>query len=320
MNYYIEMKRNTAFIEIGNFDYSGVVDLQINSSSELLTDTAIIKFPRKTSWDKKEITELIKRNDTVNIKIGYDNNNDDVFTGIVKSVKSDIPFTVSVEDLMFKLKKNSIKKSFKKVTLDELLKTILPSDIKYKVNDINLGKFRINNTTPAVVLNHLKQSNNYGIYSYFKGDTLYSGLRYWSETQKSHTFSFTTDIISYDNLEFRIAQDTRFKVVVISIADDNSKTTVEKGDKDGEQRTYHYYNIDKKELERRAEQELEKLKYDGYAGSFVAFGQPVVNHGDAVTLINHKYNPQGTYIVKSVQREFGQNGYKQTIELDRVWK
>lgn len=309
------MKRLTTDISIGNYNYKGVVNLEIVSSSETLTDTATITFPRKTAWKEKNITELISRNDNIGIKIGYDSINDELFRGIVRAVKADIPFTVQTDDTLFKLKKNSIKKSYKSVTLNQLLTDISP--IAFEAKEIQLGKFRINNATPAEVLKHLK--TKYGIYSFVRGDILYSGLQYWGNG-RSHEFSFTKDIISH-SLEYRKADDISFQVKAISIMPDNSRIEVKKGDTDGENRTFHYYNIDKKELERRAEQELEKLKFDGYRGSFTTFGQPAVLHGDTVKLIDKNYpEREGIYIVKAVRRNFGQNGYRQTIEIDRAWK
>ncbi|MCF6184358.1 MAG: hypothetical protein L3J56_06975 [Bacteroidales bacterium] len=312
------MKRVTCDILIGDFKYTGVVNVQIQHGIETLTDTCVLTFPRKVAWKDKKITDLIKRGNDLIVKLGYDDNNDKVFTGIIRDINADIPVTVNTDDLMFKLKKNSIKTSFQKVSLKEILTQIIPEGITWKAADINLGKFRINNATPAKVLAYLK--SKYGIYSFFRNGILYSGLKYWGEYQKSHELSFTKDIVS-DNLTYKKAEDIKYKVVAISIADDNGKTEITKGDDDGEQRTFHYYNVDKKELERRAEQELEKLKYDGYRGTFITFCQSAIFHGDTVKLIDKRYpEREGTYIVKSVVRNFGTRGNRQTIELDRLWK
>lgn len=311
------MKRLTCEIGIGDYLYAGVVNVQIQHSIELLTDTCTLTFPRKVKWEDKKITDLIKRGNNLSVNIGYDEDDDNVFTGIIRDVNADIPVTVQADDLMFKLKKNSIKTSFQKASLSDILNGIIPNGINWKAADINLGKFRINNATPAKVLEHLKRK--YGIYSFIRNNILYSGLRYWGEYQNSHEFSFTKDIISH-NLTFKTADEIKCKVVAISIAEDNSRTEIKRGDEDGEQRTFHFYNIEKKELERRADQELEKLKYDGYRGTFTTFGQPTVFHGDAVKLIDKRYpEREGTYIVKSVNRSFGISGYRQTIELDRLW-
>jgi hypothetical protein len=110
-------------------------------------------------------------------------------------------------------------------------------------------------------------------------------------------------------------------VVAVSIDDNNNRTTVEVGDKDGEQRTFNYYNLSKPDLETVANTELQKLKYNGYKGSFSTFGTPVVKHGDTVTLIDRLYpEREGTYSVKAVNTGFGTSGYRQTVFLDRLQK
>ena len=314
------MKRLTSNIVIGDYTYKGVVSCNISSNTETLTDTAELTFPMKTDWktEKKSLKDLIKRGDEITVNIGYDGNNIEVFTGYVRAIKADIPFTVSCEDGMFKLKKNPVSKSFNKTDLNEVLTTIIPSDIKFVTDGRDLGKFRINNATPVEVLKYLKEK--YGVYSYFKKGILYCGLQYQTEGKQNHEFVFSKDIIDYSNLEYKIAEDVKIKVKAISINDDNNKEEEKAGDADGELRTFHYYNVDKATLKQRAEEELLKFKYDGYSGSFVTFGDKQVNHGDTVKLTDKKYpEREGTYIVKSVNTEFGTGGYRQTIELDRLW-
>jgi len=311
------MKRLISHITIaGKYIFKGVVDLRIESSSELFTDTLSATFPRKVSWKGKPITELVKRNDSIVVKLGYDDLLTEVFSGTIRTVKADIPFSITAEDTMFQLKKNAVSKSYPSVKLETLINDIIPADMPRQTADTTLGKFRINNATAAEVLDFLK--TKYGIYSWLRNGTLYCGLQYVGDGV-NHKFDFNKNIIDH-TLEYRVADEISSKVKAISIADDNSRIEVEKGDKEGELRTFHYFDIPKSELETRAEQELAKLKYDGYRGSFTTFGTPVVNHGDTVTLTDRTYpEREGTYIVKSVSREFGQNGYRQTIELDRLW-
>ena len=98
---------------------------------------------------------------------------------------------------------------------------------------------------------------------------------------------------------------------------DNSKIEVEVGDTEGDVRTLHFYNLAKAELEKIAEESIKTLRYDGYSGSFLTFGQPMVNHGDIVEIEDLKYNRAGQYLVKRVLRTFGAQGYRQKIYLDR---
>jgi len=309
------------YISIGDYSYKGVVDVSCELSSETLTNTLTAVFPRKADWVGKSIKDLIKRGQKINVQLGYGDELFPRFEGYIKVVKADIPFTVQAEDTAFLLKKGSIKKDYDSVDLKTLLTDVIPKGITFEAKDIQLGKLRINNATPAEILANLKEK--YGIYSYFKGTVLRSGIQYWGDGE-NHIFGFQQNILSGHNLEYYEEDEISYRVKAISIIDTdtekNKRIEVENGDKDGELRTFHFYNIDKTELERRAKQELEKLKYTGYRGSFATFGVEAVNHGDTVTLKDKLYTErEGTYIVKSVKINFGMGGYRQTIEIDRLW-
>lgn len=302
-------------IKISDYQYKGVVDLSVDSSSENLTDTAILTFPQKVKWKDKSIKDLIKRGDSVVIKLGYDDSLTEVFSGYIKTIKADIPITVECDDMMFKLKKNPISTSFQNTSLDNLLKNILPSGITYSAASINLGKMRINGATPAEVLSKLK--DQYGIYSWFKNGILYSGLQYLGKG-KNHIINYSID--DFRNLEYIVSDDISYQVSAISIYDNNTRIEEKVGDEGGEKRQFYYYNIDRAELKRMASVSLVKLKYDGYRGSLQIFGKPIIAHGDTFTIKNQFYpEREGTYIVKSVRTDFGQEGFKQTVEIDRLW-
>lgn len=313
------MKRLTSKIKIGKYFYTGIVESVVESSYETLTDTCKLIFPRKVQWQGIKITDIIKVGDNVSIELGYDDNNQNVFDGYIKTIKASIPVEITCEDNMMLLKKNAIKKSFNKIDLKQLLINILPQDMKFKCIDFIFSNFRIDNATPSQVLDTLY--NDFGLRSFFKNNILYVGLNVWAENSKKHYFSFQKDIIDPNNLEFVSAEDTMIKVVATSIDDKNNRVSIEVGNKDGEQRTFFYYNINKAELEKIANNELEKLKFSGYKGSFQTFGEPFVKHGDVVVLSDKLYpEREGAYIVKSVNYTYNTSGYRQTINLDRLWK
>lgn len=93
---------------------------------------------------------------------------------------------------------------------------------------------------------------------------------------------------------------------------------MEFGDTDGELRTLNYYNLSKADLEKVAKKEAERIRYEGYRGSFTSFLLPQVQHGDTVILDDKKLpDRKGSYLVKSVTTTFGQGGGRQKIEIDR---
>lgn len=65
-----------------------------------------------------------------------------------------------------------------------------------------------------------------------------------------------------------------------------------------------------------ADDEIERLKYDGYKGSLTIFGNSF-NHGDIINLKDDSYPERnGRYLIKKVVTTFGQNGFRQKLELD----
>jgi alpha-acetolactate decarboxylase len=100
---------------------------------------------------------------------------------------------------------------------------------------------------------------------------------------------------------------------------DNSKIEVEVGDSDGEQRTYHKYNISEVDMKQFLTAEIEQLKYDGYHGTITTSGQPFVRHGDAVEIKDEQLSRSGTYLIKKVSFAVSvPGGYRRTLTLDRA--
>lgn len=300
-------------------EFNYLVQATISENIEQLTDTAKITIPKKLSWQGQKVTDLIRRGDRIIISTGYDNRMQVVFSGYVTSVSAKIPVVIDCENEMFALKSIAVNVSYASVNLQQLCADILPSGIEFKADDVQLGAFRTNNN-PNIpkVFEELKK---YGLVAYFRGSVLYVGKLYWPDYQNRKTFVFSGSTgnvpASGNNLEFRRKDDIKLKVKAISINAANIRIEKEVGDADGELRTLYYYNIDATELERRATAEMEKLKYDGYKGSFTAFGEPVVFKGDVVDLTDPEYPERdGAYSVKSVTRTVGYNdGIRQQLEL-----
>ncbi len=312
------MKRITCKIEVGNYEFPNVAEVKINSSYETLTDTATLTIPRKLQFEGKAITGdngIFKPGDPVKIYLGYDFNNELLFSGYLTDIKPGTPLEFRCEDEMYQLKKGSLRKSFMPGTkLRDALEYALPGH-KIQCPDIVVGQVRLNNVTPAQMLNELNKT--YGFKSWIRNGMLYVGLAYWLELQQSPApkFTFNHDIIEHD-LTYRDAESVRLRVTATSINKDNTKMEVQVGDPEGEQRTLTYYNVSNKELAEFATRELEKFRYTGYRGTFKSFGTPVVRHGDRVEVVDRTIKDRnGLYIAQSVETIFGQQGYKQVIGL-----
>jgi len=308
----------TCNIKIGKYAFTHVVELTVNTSIDQLTDTCTIELPSKLSWKGKTIAlgtdGLIKTGDRVIVKIGYDNGLQTVFKGYLKHIKPGVRVKLTCENEMYNLKQNPITKSYKSTDLASLLQDILPSSTTIKPVNMELGQILINNMTPAKVLEQLQ--TDFGIFSYFKDETLYSGFAYWPDDAATHILKFKHNIIDDSSVEFIREEDVKIKVKAVSIQKNNTKIEKEYGDPDGDLRTLHFYDVPLASLESVAQEEIKKLKYTGLKGSLMIFGEPYVIKGDVVAISDPDYpEKDGSYLVKSVEYRFGTRGYRQKIEL-----
>lgn len=317
------MKILRSQIIINNYLFDFVNQVDINSSWDMLTDTATIIIPKKITFEGKPIVSgsnsLFKRGDKVEINLGYGNNLNKVFTGYISAIKPKLPIEISCDDEMYILKQETIsRKTYSSITLKNLLGDIVGPLLPYETNfDLTLQNFRISNVTIAQVLDELRKL--YGVVSFVREGKLYVGFAYLEKLRKEKKFDFQENIASHE-LEYRRIDDIKIKVKAVSIFTDEKKKKIEidLGDPDGEQRTLNYYNKSESELKKIAEEELKKLKYEGYFGYFEAFGEPFVRHSDLVNIVDKKVpEREGKYLVKSVNYLFGIDGYRQKIQLDR---
>jgi len=312
------MKRLKANITVGQYVFRGVFAISIESSFDKLMQISTIEINRKVRWQGKNIflgeSGLLKRGDRVVVESGYSKNTETVFEGYLNAVDTGIPVRLECQDNSYLLKTNPITKSFENASLGDVLAEILPQGIEYKNRDVDIGQLRLNNTTPLQVLDGLKKG--YGVYSFFRDGVLYSGLPFWTDYQQEHVFNFQRNIISDSELKFRKKEDIKYKVRYISIKRDNSRQQYDAGDDDGLLRTYYAYNANITKLKELADAKLRVLKYDGFTGSFLAFGEPRVQQGDLVNITDEKYpEKDGRYLVRSVRYVFGMGGIRQKIEI-----
>lgn len=309
-------------INIGRYQFDYVHEVEVNSSWENLTDTAKITLPKKLSFKNKPLASgadaLFKKGDKVKIELGYAGKllevYNTVFEGYISAIKPNVPFTIECEDAMWLLKQSTITKAWKSVSLKQLLNEI-QSELQVEADEITLGQFRVTRVTPAQILQDLKEK--YGLYSWVRDNKLYCGKVGTLLNANIKKFVFQEDIVSSE-LTYLRKEDIKIKVKGISILPNNTKIEVEEGDKDGELRTFNYYNLKESDLRKVVKQDAERLRYEGYKGSFESFLLPQVRHGD-IALLDDLLLPdrKGKYLIKSVNTSFGQGGGRQKIEIDR---
>ena len=321
------MLRLDSYIVISGQVFDFCHEVSLESSYDNLLDSGKIIIPKKIRYvnDKGQsvpnITQgsdaLFKIGSEVEVSVGYNAKLNKVFKGYVSGVRTKFPLLFEVEDEIFNLKKNKLNLSLKNPQLSELLKKVIPSGVKYEVTaEQNLGNFRINNASTAMVLEELRTKHN--IYSFFREGVLYVGLNIVPKLQTTHRLEFnTTDVIDGDQLTYVDKEEMRIKVVCKSIDKYNNTLEATAGDEDGEVRTLYFNNYSLKDLQTTADRLKDDLKFSGYDGFFTMFSVPAVKHGDVVELINRTIPEQsGAYLVSKVLTTFGYNtGGRQKVYI-----
>lgn len=312
------MYRLTAKIEIEGkkkWELDAVTEVEITRDTEQLTDTCKITLAKRIRWDG--VAEVpVCRGDVVKVWLGYDGELQPAFSGYIRDVGFKTPVVLMCEDEMFKLKQlPAVKKAYKSVTIETLLKD---QGISYQFNvmgEQSLGQYRVTADTVASLLGHLREN---GIRSFFRNEggepVLYCGVLFERDESSTQVFATGVNIISDQNLEQQKAENIRLRVKAISLMPDNKRIKVEVGDADGEHRTLHTYNKSESELRAWAEQEIKRLKVDGLKGSFTTFGAKLV---DKLTAIGIKIDgeKEGVYQVKKNVIKYGTGGFRQEISL-----
>jgi hypothetical protein len=310
----------TAHITIGKFQFRNVHSFDTKSSWKSIVTTATIKFPNlKRKIDSERLENVLKVGDAVTIKAGYNEEYETEFEGYVKTISPKFPLEIECEDEMWKLKQKTVTMSWRSVTLEEVLRFLVPT-AQLEVPAITLSPFRLDKVTVAQALQKLK--DDYMLVIYFRGKKLFAGLAYTELNLGEVNFHFQKNVPAshlQGGLSFRKKEDVKLKVKAISLLPDNTKLEVETGDDEGNQTTLHFYNIKTKtELKKVADEQLSRMKFDGYSGTVTSFGRPFTKHGQAAHLFDDKYpEREGSYFIDSVHVTYGPSGYKRENELGK---
>lgn len=91
-----------------SFNYAN--SIVVKTSCRNLTDTATVKVPRKMSWRGKKLTDFVRRNDEIDISIGYEEYGlETVFKGYVSRVENGTPIVIECENEMRLFKTITVK-------------------------------------------------------------------------------------------------------------------------------------------------------------------------------------------------------------------
>lgn len=294
-----------------------VTEIEFESTWKEIVDRGSLKLPRNVKFfDRQKVRDTFRRGDAITIYFGYDGNLIKEFEGYITEVAADIPIVIKFEDEMLKIKRLPVNFSSANVTLDKLLKTIIPGYDLEVLEGVTLGSVRLPKTQVGPVLEKIQA--DWGLYTYMKGKTVVCGKYYADDSAENKVkFHLERNCVS-TSLNYKNKEDVQIKIKVVSTLANGQKIEVDGiGDKDGNERQLTFYNIKiKAELEKLGKLEYEKYKVDRFDGSFVAFGIPSVRHGLKCVLKSSLYGDrEGTYYIEKVAKVFSNSGIRQTITL-----
>lgn len=301
-----------SYITIGNYVFrTGKIHaIAVKRSRKNIGNTATIRIPNF----QKKLDGLLNVGDPVFIQFGYDGKLVEEFSGYVTGVSPKYPLEISCEDELWKLKQETVNKSWKTSTLEEVLQELLPG-AEVETQPIELKPYRISRINKAEALAKLKKE--YGIDVYFRNKKWYVGFAYNETNTEEVNYHFQKNAWM-DQLEYKREQDIKLKVKAISILPNNKRIEVDLGDPDGDTRTLHFYNKTEAEIRYLAEEKIKQMKHDGYVGTFKAKGLPYIDHSMVVNLQDDLYkNRAGKYFVDEVMTTYDEQGINRRITLGK---
>lgn len=313
----------TAKATLGKVLLKNISQFDINESILEMSNTAKITIAKTYSkLDKKSILEYFSVGDPVTIEAGY--YREDVFdmqrefTGFIREIESDIPLVIHCDDETYPLRQNCLIKSYREVTLKQVLTYIIPKTMVFECPDVNLGRFHIDNESSFQVLQRIK--NDYGLYSRLQKGVLKVNLRdivNSSDIKDVHTYVInpvTTagSLVKKNELKFKRKEDYKLLVRATSVLTNGKKISVEVGNKDKEASVLQYTfpgKYTEKQLRDLASGIYNKRCYNGYTGSITGFGVPHTHAGDALKIEDKvEKEREGKYLIEKVDITYDESG------------
>lgn len=288
---------------------------EISKTVETFGDKATVVIPRRYGSEQGELKEFISVGDRVKLELGYNGELAVEFEGYIREIESGFPMKLYLDDETFFMRQNSFVKSWKEVTLREVLEYIA---LGYEIecHEAKLGKFQIDNQSTLAVLRVLKEQ--YGFYSAIRGRKLVCKFKFEMAVAKQvHVYDFEKNV-KKGNLKYKRKEDKHIRIKAVSYSRDGKKTTETVGSKEqfATVKTLSYANKTAKELRELALAEYKRVSFDGFDGTVTGFGLPRTNAGDTLKLISAREPERnGKYLVESVTVRYGNAFFERINKL-----
>lgn len=326
------MKLRSGLVQVDSLFFQNINDISIVSSWKNLTDTCVVKLPRryKSIMDKNKksivLDNVLKTGSEVDVKMGYNFDLKTRFKGFLKAVKPNYPVELEMEDQMYVWKRTKVApKAFRGGNVADILQHLGIKD--YKVMGIaSIGDYAvIDGNTVARELERLKEVSGFPVF--LRNGVVHFGGQYEPDVKKrtNHRFVIGFNVISH-SLEYKLKEDNKVRVKVTSKLANGDNNSVEVGEHgDG----VNFTTIqalpgitDDDILKKIAYEKIDKISYTGWRGKIVVFGEPIIQHGDTVELEDMDDGIiKGKYFVDTVEiKASTTSAYTQEVELGQIVK
>ena len=326
-----------AEIQIGKVKIHGATEVEIENSVDAIGGTAKLTLPR--NWmrsDGEKLLSQIRTGDPVTIRLGYNGKLKTEFNGYIAHIGDTTPLVLECDDDWYTFKHAAhITKSFKSVTLKELLQFLFPGYDIQCVDFTFSGGYIIRDVTPYTVVKKIKDEVGFCAKLDEDAKRITCFWAYDFQGFGKHTYVFGTrdgtllnqlrdrrlaPNIAANGLKFIRKEDRKLQITGKARQKGGTVITATVGSKDddAEKRTMNFGSDVKteSELRQRIETELKNKSFDGYEGTITGFGTPQTTPGDTLALIDSE-NPErnGEYLIKRVKVRFNANGFRRENEL-----
>lgn len=316
-----------------------VSNVEIKSTRNDFTDTAIITLPNRIPQLNERISDKIAKGSSVKIELGYFPNLSTEFEGYVSQVIPEKTAVIQCENESYNIKRSSIGRDIiqKKTTLSKLIGAIYTGESF--IDEINIGDWKVSKTSTVVdVLAELQ--SKFKIYSYFRGSVLIVGANSDPRQKQEITAHFQRNVpMGESSYNFKQAEADRIVVKATNINRsgqinevyayyDGSPAVIVFSKVATTSGAVNEFNIGgqsdltESDLRVLAKTRLEALSFTGVDGSVTIYGprrsgEFSAKHGDICNVIDLGVpEKNGKFAIVEVIKRFGVGvGYRQDLGL-----
>lgn len=317
-------------ITIGNYTFDSANEIEINKTWKKFTQTAIIKIPRKLTYQigkslqqrpVENLKDFIKKGDKVKIELGYNRIFKTEFEGyVITSPVMGIPYEIECQDEMWILKNKTVSIHIEDATVRQILQEAAPG---YQIDCVDelYGDFSLSEVTPVKVFDELKRTS--GLYTFFRNKRIVCGIPYSDKLVSTQipTYTMGQNIIDTD-IQFKYDEEAQIKVYGSSKQNSGILIKFDKGEQGGTRINLHFdHQLTLDQLKKAVEDKYSfNKKMGNVTGGLKTFGLPFIEHGQVVRYVDKikEEIDEKLFIDEITINVSATIGYKKTLKFGKI--